>query len=453
MQHPGENNVIRFERANLYEEVWAVPLTKLGQKYGLSDNGLRKICKAMNIPLPKAGHWAKIAAGHNVPKTPLPKKAERVIFDCTPPAPEVKKPELDDDRRWCQEQEEKERQTDMKVVVDPSPARWHPALALIRKQLVEAAHKYEGYKAVMDKLAGKPEARWPDSARSASWGWEYFVRRGQLLIDTHKIVPLRVSLETHKRALAILNTILVEADRRGFEAHPGTRREGIRLDGHGASFSIRISERMLEQMKTVPNRYGNDERQERVRTPSGILRLYIEGWGTGNGEISDETDRPLETRINEVFVRIYRAVVNCRKWARERAEEEREREAARIQREADEKRRREEERRLAEENLLRLDLAYESSAWQLASQVRSYVAAVMGSTGDNVPAELLAWRDWALQTAEEIDPVCRRLDGMPTSYASRDEAQPPAYHSFNGSPVQLKSGSDYWIRQAIFRKG
>ena len=107
---------------------------------------------------------------------------------------------------------------------------------------------------------------------------------------------------------------------------------------------------------------------------------------------------------------------------------------------------------MAEENLLRLNLAYESSAWQLASQVRSYVAAVMSSTGDNVSDELLAWRDWALQTAEEIDPVLRRLEGKLTSYASRDEVQPPTSHAFNSPPVQLKSGSDYWMRQAIFRK-
>jgi len=444
--------MIKFERTALYEEVWAAPLTKLGKKYGVSDNGLRKICKAMNIPLPKVGHWAKIAAGHRVPKTPLPKNAERTTFVCRPPTPEVKTPELNDDRRWCREQEERDQQPDMQIAVDPAPTRWHPSLAPIRKQLVEAAQEHEGYKAIMERQAGKPEARWPETARNASWRWEIFIQRGQLLIDTHKIAPLRVSLETYQRALAIFNSILVEAEKRGFKASIRERWEGITLDGHDASFTIRISERMFEQMKSVPNRYGSGERQERVRAPSGILRIYIEGWGTGNPEIRDETGRPLETRINEVFVRIYRAVVGCRKRARERAEEERVREAARIQREADEKRRREEERRLAEENLLRLNLAYESSAWQLASQVRSYVAAVMSSTGDSVSDELLSWRDWALQTAEEIDPVLRRIDGTPTSYASRDEVQLPASHSFNSSPAQLKSSSDYWIRQAIFRK-
>lgn len=30
---------IKFERQSLYEEVWSEPRTRLGKKYGLSDNG------------------------------------------------------------------------------------------------------------------------------------------------------------------------------------------------------------------------------------------------------------------------------------------------------------------------------------------------------------------------------------------------------------------------------
>jgi hypothetical protein len=71
---------IEFERVALYEEVWTVPLTQLGKKYGLSDNGIRKVCKALNIPLPAIGHWAKVAAGHTVVKISLPAQAKRTTF-------------------------------------------------------------------------------------------------------------------------------------------------------------------------------------------------------------------------------------------------------------------------------------------------------------------------------------------------------------------------------------
>ena len=44
-----------IKREELYEEVWATPLTQLGAKHGLSDNGLRKICRRMNVPVSEGG--------------------------------------------------------------------------------------------------------------------------------------------------------------------------------------------------------------------------------------------------------------------------------------------------------------------------------------------------------------------------------------------------------------
>ena len=35
-------------------------MSKLALEYNLSDNGLRKICKKHEIPLPLLGHWQKI---------------------------------------------------------------------------------------------------------------------------------------------------------------------------------------------------------------------------------------------------------------------------------------------------------------------------------------------------------------------------------------------------------
>jgi hypothetical protein len=55
-----------IKREELYEEVWSVPLTQLCAKYGLSDNGLRKVCKRLNVPFPWRGYWAKVEAGHRV---------------------------------------------------------------------------------------------------------------------------------------------------------------------------------------------------------------------------------------------------------------------------------------------------------------------------------------------------------------------------------------------------
>src|ERR1700733_15288479 len=49
-----------FTREELYERVWSHPLRYLSGKYAISDNGLRKICKRMQIPVPNGGHWARL---------------------------------------------------------------------------------------------------------------------------------------------------------------------------------------------------------------------------------------------------------------------------------------------------------------------------------------------------------------------------------------------------------
>lgn len=59
-------------REELYNLVWENPLSKLAKKYNLSDNGLRKVCKKLDIPLPKNGYWQKIQFNKKVIKENLP---------------------------------------------------------------------------------------------------------------------------------------------------------------------------------------------------------------------------------------------------------------------------------------------------------------------------------------------------------------------------------------------
>lgn len=71
-----------IQRAELYERVWKVPISKLCQEYGLSDNGLRKVCRRLDVPVPKRGYWAKRAVTREqaLPASSVEPKTE-------PPAP------------------------------------------------------------------------------------------------------------------------------------------------------------------------------------------------------------------------------------------------------------------------------------------------------------------------------------------------------------------------------
>ena len=65
-----EAGVIRvLSREELYALVWSEPLLTLAKRFGLSDNGLRKRCKAMNVPTPPRGYWQNARHGRR-PKLP-----------------------------------------------------------------------------------------------------------------------------------------------------------------------------------------------------------------------------------------------------------------------------------------------------------------------------------------------------------------------------------------------
>lgn len=59
-------------REELHRLVWETPMVRLGERFGISGNGLAKICRRLDIPYPPRGHWAKKAAGHKVITVPLP---------------------------------------------------------------------------------------------------------------------------------------------------------------------------------------------------------------------------------------------------------------------------------------------------------------------------------------------------------------------------------------------
>ncbi len=61
-----------ISREELYDLVWSEPLLTLARRFGLSDNGLRKRCKAMQVPTPAPGYWQRFSAGRPIKRTPLP---------------------------------------------------------------------------------------------------------------------------------------------------------------------------------------------------------------------------------------------------------------------------------------------------------------------------------------------------------------------------------------------
>ncbi len=67
---------MKLSRKELYDLVWSEPMTTVCKRFGISDNGLRKHCKSMNIPTPPMGYWAKLQNQKVVKIIPLPSEYE-----------------------------------------------------------------------------------------------------------------------------------------------------------------------------------------------------------------------------------------------------------------------------------------------------------------------------------------------------------------------------------------
>ena len=70
-----------WNRQELYEKVWQFPLRTLAAEYGISDVGLAKVCRKLEIPLPGLGHWTKIACGHMHRASIAPRNGKGSGFD------------------------------------------------------------------------------------------------------------------------------------------------------------------------------------------------------------------------------------------------------------------------------------------------------------------------------------------------------------------------------------
>jgi len=93
----------RLTREALYDQVWTTPLSTLATRWGISRNGLAKICDRLMVPYPGRGYWnAQKAERPPLPPTPagvdaevdLSARAGRARRDRTRLSPEARQDQL-----------------------------------------------------------------------------------------------------------------------------------------------------------------------------------------------------------------------------------------------------------------------------------------------------------------------------------------------------------------------
>lgn len=390
---------ITFKREDLYNEVWSTPMIKLGEKYGLSDNGLRRVCRALNIPVPERGYWAKRAAGQATDIEPLPVESLRSVFTSRRSGQPRFAKELATDNEWLQEKLHQEDEPTSRISVELEPATWHKVIAPLRRSVERAAAKEKEGAAKRAEHQRKINAEkrrngWNPVVNMESWRqwWEHPDDGGQLV---SRLIPnmLRVSPRTFARALAIANALTLAAIRRGC-AVSMTTDERLAIDYECTYVHVEIREVQGKLLDPITRKSRSE--------PSDKLVLVATRPSGSKFELADTATERLEDQLQTVFKKLYRNVVTTR-------ERDRQAEVARKQRDDERQERQriyalevEEATRRAQEAERRRQLLRDAGLWAQAQRIRAFVTHI--ESGEAPHTE---WAAWARAVADEIDPTAK----------------------------------------------
>jgi hypothetical protein len=390
-----------FTRRGPYDLVWTQPVKSAAADLGISDVGLVKHCKKANIPVPGRGYWARKQAGKPTLQIPLPPRfpgasdriggareqyygsdwPERFIETPIPPVPV-----------FDEELQAVEQRTRKMVGKVTCLRKFEPAHPLVAKLLVHDEDRRRDF---------------------AKWGSSYNAPR--------------YDAGPERRRLLIINTLFVVAARLGCRPSIRTSKYGQDL-GSEREVCVRIGESWV-YFSIEPVKSKKEGRKERLRLALGMVRdreSSTKFW-------EDNEAEQLQDQIGEILVGMltyaetsYRGwLVKQRDWIIER----------KISAEAEIKRRREETERKARELEAKLAkervdlLLSQAEALDHANRIRTYVDVVLSRTSASETEKtcLDNWAVWALEQADQIDPLKngeldRSVSSLGDARISREES-------------------------------
>ncbi len=369
------NNTVVFTRGQLYEEVWSMPMTALAKKYGLSDVGLRKICKRLNVPLPPQGYHLRSRKSPKPPLPPAPKGTplNHTAYHCRPPS------HLQDDSGSGNQVPELEFEIDPanKITIPPALTNPHPLIKLTAKLLAKTKPDETGR--INSRLKGGINITiYPVS-----------IDRAMLLMDA-----LAKGLATRDYTITIgedRNATILTIQEEAFEISLEERCK--RVEYQPTEKELRKSERLKHRTYPLYSQISSGNFVIKATAPHASWEMIA----------SDREKSRLESNLNKVVVLLTKYAMSVKERRLQREREERE------QREREEKR--QEMRRLIaleKEQLKQLDA--EVANWHRSQKIRQYAVAVKQAAikkhGAIDPGSKLdQWLIWAEQQADRLDPL------------------------------------------------
>lgn len=361
----------------LWDFAWSAPMRDLAAQVGLSDVGLKKLLRSHGIGPPPQGYWNKLRAGKPVPKRPRlpprgPGESDRIRVDARFEAFLSPAPPMSADGPFASaavpEDLEVLRAQELKSIgrvgVPAALDRFHPALQSILKQ----------------------EARRREKAANSPYHWD---------------AP-KFDNQVARRSLRILNAIFLALAKRGYSGSADERNGEISAGAIVGGTYVGLDLGIAGKYRTVVLAgYHRPDPALPASTPL-ILRIGSSLRGNAGETWQDDGEGKLEIRIGAIAAAI---IVAAEAAFRRRLKEEVERqEQAKV---AAQKARLE---RLAALNRQRLeDLRKSGELLRQSEEIRALVArveaAVLSGSTDVDAATVTAWKRWAFDEADRIDPV------------------------------------------------
>jgi hypothetical protein len=373
---------VKLTRRELYKQVWSEPMTKLAERYGLSDVGLAKICKKNKISRPTRGYWARKQAGNPPKRTPLPPGDSDKIIEIHPNPHSMSNPAVEN---VIEKEISSIKEKESPIVVPKTLRNPHP---------------------LVEQSAAILEIQKPNN-------------HGLLEPTKKRCLDIQVSKTSLRRALRIMDALIKALETRGYQVCLSEGATKVKVLEFALHFGISeqlVTERLEPKDHDLEGsyRFGHSRFREQ-RVPSGVLCLTIHKadghwlWDCRKNW-RDGKKQQLENSLNNFISGLLRAAAQIKERVREEQERERER-RERLRRLEEERRIRAEKRRRIQEEQERVSsLISQADDWHKSKLIREYIAAVekMSLSGDcpvQPEGNLNEWVKWAREQADRLDPL------------------------------------------------
>lgn len=383
------------EREALYNEVWTEPVTTVAKRYDLSDNGLRKHCKRLGIPLPYLGYWARVKSGQELDRTPLPKVVGE-LKHCVREYIIKFRPKFEDfsDDKLRNNEE-------LSLVTDETKAFIQATCAKVQVP----GQLRNPHKLIIDHEKESMYRKFPEKREWDKSKTSYSAHINGRYTSLNAMLPIYVSPENIKRAYRILNAIIsVLGDMEsyvtvGYDFNPNK---------DTGDFHVLDIPLGFELTEAVRKKHKDNE-----HTAKFVFVLFPKNsyyCKTGDRiEYKDQADLPLENQLGKMLYDMF-VIANQLRCVDILDERE-------YKKQQEERKRQERLEQMRKGELAEIrQLEQVASDWKRAEKIRRFADAmerkIIEVSDETTNKKFNRWLKWARDKADWIDPLTEKEDEL-----------------------------------------